>query len=293
MVDGVATIDGLHWRYSVSDNLEASTWALNVHGFFAGGGVYWRESARLAARLRLRVVNPNLPAFGGSDPLPWEQLSMANMARGLVGLLDHLGAPNALVLGHSMGGTAAVQLAHDHPDRVLGVVYRDGVATASWKQRHGLMSLLLRPFLPDVGMALDIASAFAMELPDLAFSKLTSMAATAAPDVRLNARSLTSTLPVGAMLLACDFTHVAAAVGAASDIPVLPMWGRFDRIVPPRTGREFGELVGEPVHWVQGAHSWMIPRPATQLNVLRRTDQGREFCERVEERRRRLSRFAA
>src|SRR6266516_7650668 len=102
MVDGTATIDGLTYRYSVSDNLEASTWALNVHGFFAGGGVYWRESARLAARLGLRVINPNLPSFGGSEPLPWERLSMANMARGLVGLLDHMGAPAALVLGHSM-----------------------------------------------------------------------------------------------------------------------------------------------------------------------------------------------
>ena len=35
----------------VSDNLDASTWALNVHGFMAGGGIYWRESARLAAKL--------------------------------------------------------------------------------------------------------------------------------------------------------------------------------------------------------------------------------------------------
>src|SRR5207302_8085300 len=157
---------------------------------------------------------------------------------------------------------------------------------------RGLMSILLRPFFPDVGMALDIAAAFTIELPDLAFSRLTSMAATAAPDVRLNARSLTGTLPVGAMLLACDFTEITAAVGADNTMPVLPMWGRFDRIVPPRTGHEFAELVGEPVHWVRGAHSWMIPRPATQLNVLRHTEQGRAFCDRVEDRRRLLHRAA-
>src|SRR5439155_7011797 len=62
MVDGAVTIDGLDWRYSVSDNLEARTWALNLHGFFAGGGVYWRESTPLAARLGLRGVNPHSPA---------------------------------------------------------------------------------------------------------------------------------------------------------------------------------------------------------------------------------------
>ena len=87
MVDGEATIEGRRWRYSVSDNLDASTWALNVHGYMAGGGIYWRESARLAAKLGLRVINPNLPGFSGSDPLPWEDLRMTSFARGLAGLL--------------------------------------------------------------------------------------------------------------------------------------------------------------------------------------------------------------
>jgi pimeloyl-ACP methyl ester carboxylesterase len=133
MVDGEAMIEGRRWRYSVSDNLDASTWALNVHGFMAGGGVYWRESARLAAKLGLRVINPNLPGFSGSDPLPWDDLRMSSFARGLAGLLDHLGASTALILGHSMGGAVAMQFAHDFPERTLGVVYRDGVATSSWK----------------------------------------------------------------------------------------------------------------------------------------------------------------
>ncbi|MHB8670435.1 MAG: alpha/beta fold hydrolase [Acidimicrobiales bacterium] len=292
MVDGEATIDGRHWRYSISDNLEARRWALNLHGFFAGGGVYWRESTRLAARLGFRVINPNLPGFAGSEPLPWDDLRMSTMAHGLVGLLDHLGAPSALVLGHSMGGVVALQFAHDHPERTLGVIYRDGVATGSWKQRRGLMSLLLRPVAPDVGTALDMLAAFATDLPDLAWSRITSLAATAAPDIRLNARALNDTIPVGAMLLACDYGAMAEAVARRGEIPILPMWGRWDRIVPPRTGREFSELVGEPVCWQMGGHSWMIPRPATQLNVLRWGDQGMEFLDRVEERELHLGRSA-
>lgn len=293
MVDGEVTIDGLRWHYSVSDNLDASTWAINVHGFFAGGGVYWRESTRLAGRLGLRLINPNLPGFGGSDPLPWERLNMSSMAEGLAGLLDHLGAPSALVLGHSMGGVVALQFAHDYPDRTLGVIYRDGVATASWKERRGLGTRLLSPIAPDLGMGLDIMAAFALDMPDLAWSKITSMAATAAPDIRLNARSLTATVPVGAMLLACDFTDMAREVAADPDIPILPMWGRYDRIVPPSTGREFAALVGQKMWWVTGGHSWMIPRPATQLNVLRRTAMGQEFLQQVRERAHSLQRSAA
>src|SRR5260221_8898869 len=188
MVDGSVVIDGRRWRYSVSDNLEASTWALNVHGFFAGGGVYWRESSRLAGRLGLRVINPSLPGFGGSDPLPWEEVRMGVMADGLAQLLDHLGAPAAIVLGHSMGGATAMQFAHGFPERTLGVIYRDGVATDSWKERRGLFSYLLRPIVPDLGTALDFLTAFATDIPDLALSRITSMAATAAPDIRLNLR---------------------------------------------------------------------------------------------------------
>jgi len=293
MVDGEATIEGRRWRYSVSDNLDASTWAVNVHGFMAGGGIYWRESARLAGKLGLRVINPNLPGFSGSDPLPWEELRMGSFARGLAGLLDHLGASSALLLGHSMGGAVAMQFAHDYPDRTLGVIYRDGVSTSSWKRRRGVFTLLLKPIVPDLGTALDFLTAFAADLPDLALSRMTSLVATAAPDIRINVRDFANTLPVGAMLMACDFTSVAATVGAAGDIPILPMHGRFDRLVPPATGREFGELVGRDIWWILGGHSWMIARPASQLNVLRDSERGEAFMEEVRDRARALKRPAA
>jgi pimeloyl-ACP methyl ester carboxylesterase len=141
-------------------------------------------------------------------------------------------------------------------------------------------------------MALDLAAAFARDLPDLAFSRLTSLAITAAPDIRLNARSLTSTIPVGAMLLACDFSRMAARVAVRGQVPILPVWGRHDRIVPAATGREFGELMREEVHWVRGGHCWMIARPGAQLDALRNTNAGNEFLEQMHERARRLSRAA-
>ena len=293
MVDGEAVIGGRRLTYSVSDNLDASTWVLNVHGFMAGGGIYWRESTRMAARLGMRVVNPNLPGFAGSDPLPWEELRLSSFAADLAGLLDHLGAPAAMIMGHSMGGAMALQFAHDFPDRTLGVVYRDGVATSSWKQRNSILTMLFSPIVPDLGVALDFLAAMATEIPDLAWGRAGSMVATAAPVMRLNMRSLRSTLPVAAMLLACDFTPITQAVAATGEIPILPMWGRFDRLVPPRTGREFGEMVGEKVHWIFGSHSWMVPRPAIQLDTLRNTDDGKAFLERVQDRARLLSRYAA
>lgn len=281
MVDGSFEANGRTMRYSISDNVDAKVWALNVHGFFAGGGVYWRESTRLAGKLGLRVVNPNLPGFAGSTAVHWDELSMSSFAASLVDLLDHLGVDKVLILGHSMGGAVSVQFAHDFPERTLGLVYRDGVATSSWKQRSGLLKMLLDPISPDVGDALDIGLSVAADIPDLLVSRLSSMFATAAPDIRQNARKLLDTAPVAAMLLFTDLTPLVDELGRRDDLPVMPMWGRFDRLVPPRTALEFAETIRRQVHWIWGGHSWMVPRPATTLRHLTDTEDGREFLHAV------------
>lgn len=276
MIDESFVVDGRRMRYSISDNVDARGWALNVHGFFAGGGVYWRESTRLAAKLGLRVVNPNMPAFAGSDALQWDDLTMQNFAATLAQLMDHVGIDRALLLGHSMGGAVTVQFAHDHPDRTLGLIYRDGVATASWTHRRGLLKWLINPVSPDIADAVDIAFSAVLDFPDWLYSRLSSMLSTLTPDVRQNARNLLDTAPVASMLLYTDLTPLVERLGA-SDLPILPMWGRLDRLVPPWAADEFAEITGRPMHWIWGGHSWMIPRPATTIDTLLGAEAGREF----------------
>lgn len=283
MVDDLLVIGERRMRYSISDNVDAKGWALNIHGFFAGGGVYWRESTRIAAKLGLRVVNPNMPAFAGSDALHWDDLTMQNFAATLAQLMDHIGIDKALLLGHSMGGAVAVQFAHDHPDRTLGLIYRDGVATASWTQRRGLLKRLIDPVSPDIADAADIAFSTLLDFPDWLFSRLSSMLSTLTPDVRQNARNLLDTAPVAAMLLYTDLTPLVEALGA-SDLPILPMWGRFDRLVPAWTAEEFSRITGRTMHWVWGGHSWMIPRPATTIDTLTGDDVGQAFLKAIGDR---------
>jgi pimeloyl-ACP methyl ester carboxylesterase len=49
-------------------------------------------------------------------------LTPAGLAEDVVGLLDHLGIDRAHVLGHSMGGATALELAVSHPTRVRSIV---------------------------------------------------------------------------------------------------------------------------------------------------------------------------
>jgi len=297
MMPHKVVIDGRRLRYAVSDNHHAHgpegarsepVWAVNLHGYFAGGGMYWRESSNLAEWLGWRVLNPSLPGFAGSDPLPWEHVNMAEIADQVVHLLDDVGAERAVLLGHSMGGAVAVQLADIHPERVLGIVYRDGAATPGWKHRQGLLVKLLSPVLPDMAGLADLLVAAVLDTPDLFIGRrLASTLRGLWPDARRNLRSMGRTLPVGSMLMALDLRDAVRRV-VAEGIPILPVWGCFDRIVNPGTAREFAALTGIDVVWVPGGHSWMLPRPQGQADILRHLPRGRAFMAAVAERRREL-----
>jgi pimeloyl-ACP methyl ester carboxylesterase len=294
MVPHRQVIDGRRVRFAVSDNDEAAgpdgpgspqLWAVNLHGYFAGGGMYWRESANLAGRLGWRVLNPSLPGFAGSDPLPWEQVNIREMAAQVGALLDQLSIPRAVMLGHSMGGAVAMQFAASHPDRTLGIVYRDGAATPAWRIRHGVVSRMLGPLLPDVASVADLMVAAVLDVPDLLIGRrLASTMRGLWPDARRNIRSMSRTLPVGAMLMSIDMRAEVAQV-VEHGIPLLAVWGCFDRICNAETAAEFQSLTGAPLQWVPGGHSWMLPRPQGQADVLCFLPRGQRFVEQLTKRR--------
>ncbi len=291
MVPDVLEVEGRRLRYAVSGNTRAMgpegpgsppIWAVNVHGYFAGGGMYWRESSKLAEILGWRVVNPSLPGFAGSDALPWEQVTIDKIGDQVVALLDHLEIEQALLLGHSMGGAVAVKVASAHPDRTLGVVYRDGAATPAWKKRHGLLVSSLEPVAPDIAGIADLVLAVALDFPDLLFGRrLASTVRGVWPDARRNIRSLGRTIPVGSMLMAMDLSDEVERLAAASEVPLLAVWGCFDRVANAATAEEFSNLSGTDIVWVPGGHSWMLARPQSQADVLRFLTPGIDFMERV------------
>jgi pimeloyl-ACP methyl ester carboxylesterase len=91
-----------------------------LHGLL-GAGRNWQSIGKQLARHH-RVILPDLRNHGHS---PWtDEMTYPAVADDLVRLLDRLGLASAVVIGHSMGGKAAMTMALLHPDRVgrLGVV---------------------------------------------------------------------------------------------------------------------------------------------------------------------------
>ncbi len=292
MVPGTMSVEGRRLAYAVSDNEHAvgpdgpgspPIWAVNLHGFFTGGGMYWRESARLAEGLGWRVVNPSLPGFGGSDPLEWDEVSMENLARQVELVLRHLDAGPAVMLGHSMGAAVAILHAYRHASSTLGVIYRDGVATPAWRERHGLVPALVRPWAPDMAPFADMLAALVLDTPDLMIGRLYSTVRSVLPDMARNVRTMGGTLPVGSMVMSVDLRQEIRSLSTLG-LPLLAEWGCFDRLATDAAANEFATWAKVPIQWVPGGHSWMLARPQGQTDILTRLAAGRRFVDDVTER---------
>ncbi len=88
-------------------------------------GAEWRPQITLFAR-SFRVIVPD-HLWHGHSPMIAEKLTIGDMGRAVLDLLDHLGLPRAFLVGSSMGGAVALWLTVHHPDRVAKLVlYRVG-----------------------------------------------------------------------------------------------------------------------------------------------------------------------
>src|SRR4051812_14011138 len=103
---------------------------LYVHGL---GGCWqnWLENPPATAAAGYRAIALDLPGFGRSE-MPDEPITITGYARLLDDFCDALGLVHAAVVGNSMGGFVAAEMAIRHPERVerLTLVDAAGVSTA-------------------------------------------------------------------------------------------------------------------------------------------------------------------
>jgi pimeloyl-ACP methyl ester carboxylesterase len=102
------------------------------HGFLGGSGYWTPQMAHLAPWFD--VIAPDLPGFAGSAHLAAPE-SIEGLAGALLGLLDDLGVERFALVGHSMGGMVAGQLALDRPDRIERLVLYGTAATGRLPDR--------------------------------------------------------------------------------------------------------------------------------------------------------------
>jgi pimeloyl-ACP methyl ester carboxylesterase len=208
---------------------------LFVHGV-AGSSTTW-SSVLPALASRYTVIAPDLPGHGESDK-PRVDYSLGAHANVVRDLMIALGVERATIVGQSLGGGVAMQLAYQHPQRCerLVLVSSGGLGPeVSWMLRaltlpgaEYLMPVLFPSFARVAGSAVGRRLArLGFRAPRLeqewhAYVSLTE------PDKRQSfIRTLRAVVdPRGQAVSAHDRLYLA------SRLPTLIVWGGRDRIIP-------------------------------------------------------------
>jgi len=140
-----------------------------AHGF-PESSHSWRHQIEPLARAGYRVLVPDQRGYAGSSaPHDNDAYRVDHLANDLVGLLDDVGADNAVFVGHDWGAMVVWDLARIHPERVRGVVnvsvpYTPWPAPptelmrAMWADRFFYILYFQQPEIPERELEADVSN---------------------------------------------------------------------------------------------------------------------------------------
>ncbi|HEY7074944.1 MAG TPA: alpha/beta hydrolase [Solirubrobacteraceae bacterium] len=229
-----------------------------------------------------RVVVPDLPGFGRS-PMPAEKITINGYAKTVDALCGALGIDCPVVVGNSLGGFVAAELAIAFPTRVEKLVLVSAVGLSiEYTQREPLLAL---------------ARAWAM-----AATRAGARSEAMIRRPRLRRAALQSVVRYPEKLsypLTWELVQGAGKPGfmpameALTDysfrdklpqieVPTLIVWGRNDMLVPVDDADEFKRLIGSNARreiFEDTGHVPMLERPSRFNELLREFIAGREAPE--------------
>ncbi len=243
-----------------------------VHGL-SGSWPNWLEQLPAFATDH-RVITLDLPGFGHS-PMPSQTLTIAGYARMLDRLLDELAVDAAAVVGNSMGGFIAAELAISFPQRVERLVLVSAAGLSTYNHRG---SVTVLPAMRRLERILMASGAWAASKSDAVVRRARLRDAALGVVVRHPDRldaALAAEQVRGAgkpgfvqgleAVLDYDIRERLREIAC----PTLIVWGERDRLISVRDADVFAELIPNSRKVVFGdtGHMAMLERPES-FNAL-------------------------
>ena len=148
-------VDGVRVHYQEAGHPAAPALVL-IHGF-ASSTLVWSKVFLKLAYAGFRVIAVDMLGFGYSAKPRNGEYTIRGQAKLLIGLLDALGIPRALLVGSSYGGAVAATCALDYADRVEKLVLV-GTVNNNRPLAFKLMRVFGSPLFGDVFSPLLIGS---------------------------------------------------------------------------------------------------------------------------------------
>ena len=125
----VSSFDGTEIAYSVSGNGPKTL--LFVHGWTRTSADWADQAAIFADGYQTVVLDLAGHGSSGADREEW---SVKNFSRDVVAVIDQLKVDDVIVVGHSMGGLVAMEMARSASDKISGVVIVDEIYDVESKE---------------------------------------------------------------------------------------------------------------------------------------------------------------
>lgn len=114
------TIKGSAGRLFVSDGGAGGIPVLFLHSF--GGSIRHWENQLEHLRINRRAIAFDLRGHGQSEAPANHDYRIESLSNDIAAIADSLGLKKFVLAGHSMGGSAAIEYAGNHPDKVAGLL---------------------------------------------------------------------------------------------------------------------------------------------------------------------------
>src|SRR5215471_18709844 len=180
----------------------------------------------LATKEPARVITPTHPGFGGT-PRPDALADMAGLATLYRELLDRLGLDGVTVIGNSIGGWIAAELALLGSPRISGVALVDAVGIEV--EGHPVTDIF----------PLSLDELARLSYHDPAAFRIDPAAMTEAQRAGMAANRAALRVYGGPRMADPDLRARLAAIAC----PTLVLWGEDDRIVDPEYGRAYAAAI--------------------------------------------------
>ena len=206
------------------------------------------------------VIAPSLPGFGVTDRLDWV-MNVRDISTWTLWALDDLGLSNINVVGFSLGGWLAAEMATQQPSafKKMGLVAPAGILPPTGEILD-MFLIVSKEFITAGVHNPDTAPEFQAVCPDEPAPEQVEAWETAREEAcRLTWR---------------PYMHdrsLPHRLGRLRDLPSLIVWGRNDEVVPPSAGEVYNASIGGSrlVTLENCGHRSDIEKPAELVAHLR------------------------